>query len=58
MTDDEKPWLIIAMRVIRGEFRGCCRSARESMTIGLRNINHSVCRRALERLATEEPTRP
>ena len=58
MRTDERPWLHVAKQVLCGEFKGCCRSMRESLLIGLRSINHPDCRRALERLAADEPATP
>jgi hypothetical protein len=53
LRPDEIPWLNIARQVMDdadGEFAGADRSTVESLTIGLRGINHPLCRRALERL--------
>ncbi len=51
------PWLHIAKQVLAGEFTGCDRSTRASLSIGLRNVAHPLCRRALSGLG-ENPTRP
>ena len=37
------------------QFDGCDRSTRESLTIGLRSIQHPDCRRALDRLRAAKP---
>ena len=58
LRGEERPWLHVARQVLCGEFNGCCRSMRESLAIGLRSINHPDCRRALERLAADEPATP
>ena len=58
LREDERPWLPVARQVLCGEFKGCCRSMRESLAIGLRSINHPDCRRALERLASEQTATP
>lgn len=55
LTPDCAPWLHVAKQVLSGEFDGCDRSTRESLTIGLRSIPHPVCRRAWERLRKESP---
>jgi hypothetical protein len=44
------PWLHVAKQVLAGEFGGADSSTIESLTIGLRSINHAVCRQALEQL--------
>ena len=44
------PWLGVAWQVLAGEFDGCDRSTAESLRIGLRGINHPLCREALARL--------
>lgn len=44
------PWLGVARQVLAGEFDGCDRSTGQSLTIGLRGINHPLCRQALARL--------
>lgn len=50
LPPDQAPWLHVARQVLCGEFEGCCRSMRESLTIGLRSINHHDCRTALAQL--------
>ena len=47
---DCAPWLHVARQVLEGEFDGCDRSTAESLTIGLRRIEHPRCREALARL--------
>jgi hypothetical protein len=46
----EEPWLHIARQVRAGEFDGADLSTVESLTIGLRGINHPLCQQALSRL--------
>jgi len=46
------PWLHIARQVLQGEFDAADRSMNESLAIGLRSINHPLCRRAHERVRT------
>lgn len=50
LSPDCLPWLHIARQVLAGEFDGSDSSTIESLVIGLRNIPHQSCRRALERL--------
>ena len=50
---DCAPWLHVAKQVLAGEFDGCDRSTRASLTIGLQCIEHPLCRAALERLKTQ-----
>jgi len=50
LPDDCAPWLHIAKQVLAGEFDGADKSTAESLTIGLRAVNHALCRLALERL--------
>jgi hypothetical protein len=47
---DCAPWLHVARQVLEGEFEGADRSMVESLTIGLRHIEHPRCRQALARL--------
>ena len=47
---DCAPWLHIAAQVLAGEFDGADRSTVGSLSIGLRNIPHQSCKRALARL--------
>jgi hypothetical protein len=51
LPPDCAPWLHIARQVMAGEFEDAHRSMIESLTIGLRSINHPHCRRAVERLS-------
>jgi hypothetical protein len=44
------PWLHISRQIVEGEFDGADGSTRQSLRIGVRNIAHPACRRALERL--------
>jgi len=50
------PWLRVAEQVLAGEFDGCDRSTRQSLTYGLEAVAHPDCRRALAQLkaATHE----
>ena len=50
LTPDCAPWLHVAKQVLAGEFDGADNSTHESLTIGLRNIRHPLCGRALARL--------
>jgi len=52
LPPDCAPWLHVARQVLAGEFDGCDRSTAQSLTIGLRGINHPRCREALARLQT------
>lgn len=45
-----KGWLCVARQILAGEFDGCDRSTRESLTLRLRSIPHMVCREALKRI--------
>jgi hypothetical protein len=49
-TPEQAAWLPVARQVLDGEFEGCDRSTRESLTIGLRSIPHPHCQQALIRL--------
>jgi hypothetical protein len=50
LPPDCAPWLHVAKQVVAGEFDGADKSTIESLTIGLRAVNHALCRLALERL--------
>ena len=50
LAPDCAPWLRVAWQILDGQFEGCDGSTRESLTIGLRNIRHPLCERALVRL--------
>ena len=52
LPPDCAPWLHVARQVLEGEWNNANRSEVESLTIGLRGIQHPTCRRALERLRT------
>jgi hypothetical protein len=52
LSPDCAPWLAVAQQILAGEFDGCDRSTRESLSIGLRSISHPACGRALMRLQT------
>lgn len=58
LPEDQAPWLHVARQVLAGEFNGADWSTRESLTIGLRSIRHSVCRQALERLTGRKEAKP
>lgn len=47
LPDDCAPWLHVAKQVLAGEFDGADKSTVESLTIGLRAVNHALCRKAL-----------
>ena len=48
---DCAPWLHVARQILAGAFGDADGSTREALRIGLRSINHPLCRRALQRLA-------
>lgn len=48
LPPDEAAWLPVAQLVIAGEFARADASTRESLRMGLRSIQHPLCRRALE----------
>ena len=50
LTPDCAPWLHVARQILAGEFDGSDRSMIASLCIGLRNIKHPDCQRAVERL--------
>ena len=50
LTPDCAPWLHVARQILAGEFEGADGSTTESLRIGLRNIKHPDCQRAIERL--------
>ena len=50
LQPDQAPWLHVARQILEREWDGCDGSTRESLSIGLRNIQHPKCRAALERL--------
>ncbi|HZT22218.1 MAG TPA: hypothetical protein VFB55_04860 [Verrucomicrobiae bacterium] len=50
LAPDCLPWLHVAWQILAGEFDGCDGSTRESLTIGLRSIQHPLCEQALTRL--------
>ena len=53
------PWLHIARQVMAGEFGHAEKSTVEAVTIGLRFIEHPICREALARLPkNKEKPRP
>jgi hypothetical protein len=52
LPPDCAPWLHVARQILAGEFDGADRSTVESLTIGVRNIRHPLCQRALEHLKT------
>jgi hypothetical protein len=49
------PWLHVAKQVLAGEFDGCDKSMRESLTIGLRGIHHPIAGKAMEYLKGKKP---
>jgi hypothetical protein len=48
------PWRDVARRVLKGEFDSADESTRESIRIGLRNVNDPITKRALARIAKKE----
>jgi hypothetical protein len=50
LLPDCAPWLHVAKQVLAGEFDGADKSTVESLTIGLRSIQHQDCRKALAHL--------
>jgi hypothetical protein len=57
LPDDCAPWLHVAKQVLAGEFDGADKSTVESLTIGLRLIQHPLCRKALARLPQNKEKR-
>ncbi len=47
------PWLHIARQILAGEFQAADSSTRQSLSIGLRSINHPLCQDALQWLTTK-----
>jgi hypothetical protein len=54
LRPDCAPWLHVAKQVLLGEFDKADSSTRESLVIGLRNIEHPTCRAAHERLTPKD----
>ena len=50
LADDCAPWLHVAKQVLAAEFDGADQAMIESLTIGLRGIQHPICKQALNRL--------
>lgn len=50
LPPDCAPWIHIARQILAGEFDGADKSTVESLTIGLRAVNHALCLLAIERL--------
>jgi hypothetical protein len=50
LRPDELPWVHVAKQVLGGEFDGMDSTTRESLRIGLRSINHPLCKQALAKL--------
>lgn len=57
LPTDCAPWLHVARQILADEFYDADRSTVESLTIGLRNIKHPLCQRALQWLRAM-PIRP
>jgi hypothetical protein len=57
LPDDFALWLHVAKRVLAGDFDGADKSTVESLTIGLRLIQHPLCRKALARLPQNKEKR-
>jgi hypothetical protein len=53
LPSDCAPWLHVAKQVLAGEFDDADKSTIESISIGLRSIQHPICTRGIERLKTE-----
>lgn len=56
LTPDCVPWVHVARQILDGEFVGCDGSTRASLVIGLQNIRHPLCQRAVERLRVKRNT--
>lgn len=52
LPPDQAAWLPVARQILAGEFDGADKSTVESLTIGLRHIEHPLTRRALAWLQT------
>ena len=52
LPDDCLPWINIARQIMDGEFHGSDGTTIESLTIGVRSIDHPLCKRAMEMLDT------
>jgi hypothetical protein len=57
LPPDQAAWLPVAKQILAGEFEDADRPTRESLRIGLRSINHPLCQRALQCLATKPDRR-
>jgi hypothetical protein len=51
------PWVHVARQILAGEFEDADRYLVESLTIGLKNILHTDCQRALAHLGSLRPTK-
>ena len=51
LARDQAPWVWVARQVLAGEFEGADGSTREAVFIGLRSVQHPLCKQALEKLA-------
>jgi hypothetical protein len=47
LPPDCVPWLYVARQILAGEFDGADNSTVQSLTIGLRGIQHPLCQKAL-----------
>ena len=56
LTPDCVPWVHVARQILDGEFVGCDGSTRALLVIGLQNIRHPLCQRAVERLRIKRNT--
>ena len=54
---DQTAWLPVVQQILTGKFDGADESTVESLTIGLRSIQHAFCQRALARLLAN-PEKP
>ncbi len=48
LTKDQLPWVHVAHQILSGEFEGMDESTEKSLVVGLRSVNHQLCRQALE----------
>jgi len=57
LSPDQAAWIPVARQILAGECDDADGSTREALRIGLRAINHPLCRRALQRLANKPDRR-
>jgi hypothetical protein len=51
------PWIDVAKQVLAGDFNNADSSTVESLTIGLRGIDHELCRKAFAKLPANKEKR-